>query len=113
MFDIHPTADYGFLLAGSSLSGKSGNKQDHRINDLDFWLWKMDEHGNLDWQRSFGGDGSDFLYSVAGTIDGGFILGGSSTSGEGFSKKEDSRGKEDLWIIKLDAKGDEQWQQAD
>ena len=112
LFDIHPTADYGFLLAGSSLSGKSGNKQDHRINDLDFWLWKMDEHGGLDWQRSYGGDGSDFLHSVQGTIDGGFILGGSSTSGEGFSKKEASRGKEDIWIIKLDAKGDEQWQKA-
>ena len=33
--DAIPTADYGFLLAGSSVSGKTGNKS-------------CDGHGNLD-----------------------------------------------------------------
>lgn len=112
LFDVIPTPDYGFLLAGSSLSGKSGNKQDERVNDLDYWLWKMDETGSLEWQRSFGGNGSDFLYSVAATNDGGYVLGGSSTSTEGNAKQDVSRGKEDIWIIRLNPEGAEQWQKT-
>lgn len=112
LFDVLPTPDYGFLLAGSSLSGKSGNKQDERVNDLDYWLWKMDEHGELDWQRSFGGDGTDWLQSVALTSDGGFILGGTTTSNQGGIKQAGSRGQEDIWVIKLNAKGDLQWEKT-
>lgn len=112
LFDALPTPDYGFLLIGSSLSDKSGNKKDKKVNDLDFWLWKMDEHGGLDWQRSFGGTGSDWLQSVDLTSDGGFILGGTTTSSIGGVKEEASRGKEDIWVIKLNAKGDLEWQKT-
>jgi len=49
LFDAQPTADYGFILAGSSLSNKSGNKTDNNNGDLDYWVWKMDEKGELDW----------------------------------------------------------------
>ena len=112
LFDVIPTPDYGFMLAGSSLSGKSGNKKDEKQHDLDFWLWKMNEHGDLDWQQSYGGDGSDFLNSIALTPDGGFILGGTSTSSKSGVKEEESRGKEDLWILKLNAEGAIQWQRT-
>ena len=49
LFDAQPTADYGFILAGSSLSNKTGNKTDDNHGDLDFWVWKMKESGDLDW----------------------------------------------------------------
>src|SRR5699024_6896015 len=78
--DIIATADYGFILAGSSASGKSGNKDSDNINDFDYWIWKMDEKGDLDWQKSFGGNGSDKLMSIRNTIDGGFVLAGNSNS---------------------------------
>jgi len=42
LFDAQPTADYGFILAGSSLSNKTGNKTDNNNGDLDYWVWKMD-----------------------------------------------------------------------
>lgn len=112
LFDVEPTADYGFILAGSSLSNKSGNKTDDCQGDLDYWIWKMTEDGELDWQRSLGGSGSDILYSIKNTIDGGFILAGTSDSPNGDIKKEDCFGKEDFWIIKLDAKGGEMWQKT-
>ncbi len=110
--DAQPTADYGFILAGSSLSGKTGNKQQENIKDLDYWVWKMDEKGDLDWQKSFGGTGADFLQSIQNTRDGGFILAGTSTSMKGVDKRDDCYGQEDFWIIKLNAKGDEQWQRT-
>ena len=112
LFDAQPTADYGFILAGSSLSLKGGNKEQDNIADLDYWIWKMDEGGELDWQKNIGGSGADMLYSIRNTRDGGFILAGTSDSNSGFHKKDSCRGKEDLWIVKLDAKGGEQWQRT-
>lgn len=112
LFDAQPTVDYGFILAGSSLSGKTGNKEQENINNFDFWLWKMDERGDLDWQKSYGGTGADFLNSVKVTRDGGFILAGTSTSMKSGDKEDDSWGNEDFWIIKLNAKGDEEWQKT-
>ncbi|MCO6176127.1 T9SS C-terminal target domain-containing protein, partial [Flavobacterium sp. NRK F10] len=112
LYDAIPTPDYGFILAGSSVSGKNGNKDEKNKGDLDYWVWKMDEHGNLDWQKSFGGNKEDLLQSIALTGDGGFILGGTSASDKGSDKTENSKGKEDFWIIKLNAKGQQLWQRT-
>ncbi|MGH2667457.1 T9SS type A sorting domain-containing protein [Flavobacterium sp.] len=112
LFDAIPTPDYGFILAGSSISDKNGNKSDANKGDLDYWIWKMDEKGDLDWQKSFGGSGLDLLQSIKLTSDGGFILAGTSQSNKGLDKKDDSKGQSDFWIIKLDAKGNEMWQQT-
>lgn len=108
--DAQPTADYGFILAGSSLSGKSGTKESANKGNLDYCLWKLNENGDTEWQKSYGGPGSDMLQSVMLTNDGGYILGGVSSSGKGFDKKDDSRGQEDYWVIKLNALGAEEWQ---
>ena len=112
LFDAQPTADYGFILAGSSLSNKSGNKTDNNKGDLDYWVWKMDEKGELDWQKSFGGSGFDLLQSIKNTRDGGFILAGTSSSNADFQKKDSCRGVTDFWVIKLDAEGEELWQKT-
>ncbi|WP_395076588.1 T9SS type A sorting domain-containing protein [Flavobacterium sp.] len=119
LMDAIPTPDYGFILAGSSLSDKSGNKSENGMGDLDYWIWKMNEKGDLDWQKSFGGSGSDFLQSIKTTSDGGFILAGTSNSSNVNTtetsrndKKEACRGGDDFWIIKLDAKGNEMWQKT-
>jgi len=112
LFDAQPTADYGFILAGSSLSNKTGNKTDDNQGDLDYWVWKMTEKGDLDWQKSFGGSGFDLLQSIKNTRDGGFILAGTSSSSTSFQKKEDCKGITDFWIVKLDASGGEQWQRT-
>lgn len=112
LFDAQPTADNGFILAGSSLSGKTGTKTAGNNGDLDYWVWKMDASGQLDWQKSLGGSGFDLLQSIKGTQDGGFILAGTSSSNQGMDKQSDSKGLSDFWVVKLDAKGQEQWQQT-
>lgn len=112
LFDVQPTPDYGFILAGSSVSGKNGNKTELSQGNLDYWVWKMDEKGQMDWQESFGGSGADFLQNIKLTSDGGFILAGTSNSNKGIQKNDDSRGQEDFWIIKLNAKGGEMWQKT-
>ncbi|WP_409416548.1 T9SS type A sorting domain-containing protein [Flavobacterium sp. PS2] len=112
LFDAQPTADYGFILAGSSLSDKTGNKTDNNHGDLDYWIWKMDEKGDLDWQKSIGGSGFDLLQSIKNTSDGGFILAGTSSSPNDFQKKDPCKGISDFWVIKLNAKGEELWQRT-
>jgi len=121
LYDLKATPDYGFLLAGSSFSGESGNKTDKEKGDLDYFLWKMDESGRMEWQKTFGGPGSDYLYSVGLTREGGFILGGASTTfshradqdsniEDNGDKKEPGFGNMDYWIIKLSPEGKEEWQ---
>lgn len=112
LFDAVPTADYGFILAGSSLSDKTGNKTSVNKGNLDYWVWKMDEHGELVWQKSFGGSGIDLLQSIRLTGDGGFILAGTSNSPKSEDKKEDPKGDNDFWVIKLDAGGGQKWQRT-
>lgn len=124
LFDVVPTPDYGFILAGSSLSKKTGNKTEDNRGDLDYWVWKMDEKGELDWQKSLGSSGQDKLRSVILTNDGGYLLAGSSDSNatpkkdipekeflDG-DKKGIGRGNSDFWIVKLNAKGGEEWQKT-
>lgn len=112
LMDAQPTPDNGFILAGSSLSNNSGNKVDPNNGDLDYWIWKMNEDGDLEWQKNFGGTGTDFLQNIKLTRDGGFILGGISNSNKGFDKTDDSKGQDDFWIIKLNAGGGQQWQKT-
>lgn len=112
LHDAQPTPDYGFILAGSSISNKNGNKADANKGNLDYWIWKMDEKGSPEWQKSYGGNGIDLLYSVRITNDGGFILAGTSGSSISGDKKEACKGQEDFWIIKLDANGQEIWQRT-
>jgi Secretion system C-terminal sorting domain len=125
LFDAVPTPDYGFILAGSSISNKNGNKSDNNKGDLDYWVWKMKENGDLDWQKSFGSDGVDLLQSIKLTNDGGFVLAGISSpspskggelgadnNAKNSDKKSVGFGDSDFWIIKLDAKGNEMWQKT-
>lgn len=112
LFDAIPTADYGFILAGSSLSDVTGNKKEEGIYGLDYCLWKIDRKGNLVWQKTYGGNGLDYLKSVNHTTDGGFILGGHSTSTINKFKTETNYGGEDIWILKLDANGEKEWDRS-
>lgn len=112
LYNAIPTPDYGFLILGSSASDATGDIQKKNQGSLDYFIWKMDENGKQEWQNSFGGNGSDFLYSAKLTADGGYILVGASTSSKSGDKTSDNFGNEDIWIIKLDVQGKLQWQQA-
>lgn len=110
LFDMVPTVDYGFMLAGSSLSGPSGVKKGANQGSLDYFIWKMDKEGEEEWQLSFGGTGKDLLQKIVPTSDAGYLLAGTSDSDKSGMKTQDSNGKNDLWLIKINAMGIEEWQ---
>ncbi len=111
--DMISTPDYGFILGGSSLSNSTGNKSASAKGNYDYWISKMSESGQLVWEKSYGGKGSDYLQSVVMTAEGGYILGGTSNSSkeEGI-KKEDCRGGNDYWVIKTDPLGNIEWERT-
>jgi len=43
--DVVATADYGFIMAGSSLSGQSGTHGMQNHGDFDYWIFKLDQDG--------------------------------------------------------------------
>lgn len=111
LLSIQQTAEGGYILGGFSLSNISGDKTENCYGGFgDYWLVKTDALGNIEWQNTIGGTGSDNLYSMQQTVDGGYILGGYSLSNISGDKTENSNGVEDYWIVKTDASGNVQWQ---
>lgn len=103
------TPDGGVILGASSHSNKSGNKTDNRIGTSDYWILKMDENANIQWQKTIGSGGYDDVSSIITTSDGGCLVGGHTESGASGNKTEASRGGLDNWMVKLSATGNIEW----
>ncbi|QQR96354.1 MAG: hypothetical protein IPJ93_07000 [Bacteroidota bacterium] len=110
LYSIQQTTDGGYILGGWSESYISGDKTENSFGCSDYWVVKLDSIGNIQWQNTIGGNSGDGLYSVQQTTDGGYILGGVSTSNISGDKTENSQGYIDYWVVKLDASGNIQWQ---
>ncbi len=107
---IIPTTDQGFFIGGSSKSNISGEKTENSRGGYDYWVLKFDASGNIEWQKTIGGDQDDRLNEAKQTPDGGYILVGYSRSDISGDKTENSQGGWDYWIIKLNSTGNITWQ---
>jgi hypothetical protein len=90
---IIQTKDAGYAVAGSIWT-KYARKQD-------FWLIKLGENGNKEWEATFNKDKDDIAYSIIQTKDGGYTIAG------GTGRR--NWGEVNCWVIKLDAKGNVEW----
>jgi len=106
---VSQTSDGGYILGGYSNSPASFNKTGAWRGGTDYWVVKTDTYGNLLWEKTIGGSGIDHLSSVQQTADKGYIIGGISNSDAGYEKSENSKGGNDVWIIKLDSTGNQIW----
>ncbi len=104
------TADGGYLLAGSSTSPVGGDLTEPSRGGADYWLVKVDALGAVQWQHRYGGPANDWLAAASPSPDGGYLLAGTTFSGVGGELTEASRGRRDLWVLKVDALGSLQWQ---
>ena len=93
---IHQAPDGGYLIGGETYND-SGNGT---------WMWvlKLDEAGGIVWQKIYGSETWDEVWSMCGTPDGGAVLAGAT---QGFGA-----GLYDFWVLKLDAEGNVLWQKA-
>ena len=103
------TQDSGLILGCYSNSNKSGTKSENSRGSNDFWLVKVDKNGDKQWDRTYGGNNSESIIFIDRTIDGGYVLGGSSSSDSSGDKSEQLRGNYDYWLVKVDKDGRKQW----
>ena len=95
-YSVEQTNDGGYIIAGETESYGAGKD--------DVWLVKTNADGIVQWNKTFGGNESDVGWSVQQTDDNGFIIVGYTQSC--------SQGESDVWLIKTDVDGNEQWTQT-
>ncbi len=119
LVSMRKTADGGYILGGHSTSGISGEKTEATRGDYDYWIIKIDQVGNIQWQKTYGGAHKDMLSSVIQTSDLGYFVTGYSESAATGDKTDGNRGTigsasvgRDFWLLKLDQTGNLLWQKT-
>jgi hypothetical protein len=110
-----PANDGGYIIVGSARS-KNGDVTNHRLYD-DVWVLKIDGNGNLLWQKTYGGSGSEVAYSIISTPDNGYLVGASTDSRDGdvtnlHFDPNFPGAVDDFWLLKLDISGNLVWQKT-
>ncbi|MFH6602967.1 hypothetical protein ACEZ3G_05725 [Maribacter algicola] len=106
--DIAKTNDNGYVITGNTFSNDTDVAKNNGESDI--WLIKIDDKGNLVWERTFGGTLFDAAQSVRTCSDGGFMVTGNSKSND--VDLIHNEGENDIWLVKTDSEGHMVWQKT-
>ena len=115
LMGITTATDGGFLLGGLTNVFVSDALGTLVNRFFDYWVVKIDEQGNKEWDKRFGGDQNDYQLCTPISYPGGFLLGGYSFSGISGNKTSGTQGPvpaEDFWVINIDSKGEKVWERS-
>ena len=110
--DVIATKDCGCVIAGYSDSNISGNRTENSNRGFDYWVLKLSNIGEIEWQNTIGREHQDILGYAAATLDGGYIIGGHSKCNISGDKTEDAPGSSDFWVLKVEDVGNIEWQKT-
>jgi hypothetical protein len=91
--ELQPLSNGGYIIAGTSTSGRSGTKKSSSIGGDDAWVLRIDSNGNQLWDGTYGGRFRHAALSIQQTTDGGYLFGGIAIT--------ESFGFEQFWVVKL------------
>ncbi len=94
---IIASSDGGYIISGSSRSSDIDLTENKGQNDA--WILKVNNQGQLLWQRSIGGSEIDFAYDHAELKNGSIIAIGETSSSNG--DLTENKGFTDLLLVKL------------
>lgn len=108
--------DFGFLLGsnminnqiylvGRSLGPVSGDKTEPSIGVWDTWVVKLDDSGNILWDRTLGGTSFE-NYAVSWPNANSLIVAVTSMSGVSGNRTVPLKGDQDCWLVELNENGD-------
>ena len=98
----------GYIFAGVNKSNSGDVNGNHGLWDA--WVVKVDNLGNIIWQKSLGGTNAEEAKSIVQTTDGGYIIAGFTSSND--FDVSGNHGNRDYWIVKLSSIGDVEWQKT-
>lgn len=106
---FHLNSDGSIVIAGNTavtrVINNFSSSSSGEINIL-----KINSSGLLQWQKTFGGYGTDIATKTISTLDGGFLIGGMSDSSDGDVKE--NKGGGDMWLIKTTIDGILSWEKS-
>jgi hypothetical protein len=103
--DMILTSDDNIILTGTSESGISGNKTTVNYGLKDMWIVKANGAA-ISWQKTYGTTSVDPSMSLKEASDGSYLISGSAAGISG-NKTSVAFGGSDMWVISLEANGDE------
>lgn len=100
---IRQTPDHGYIVAGAT----SSNDGDVNCNNESYSIWivKLDQTGEIEWQSCFSESSQGGADDIQLTSDGGYIV-----AGWRMGDQPNGDPNEDIWVIKLDETGTQQWE---
>ena len=88
-----------YTIVGGTRSGQSdGLDQGH----FDFWVFNIDNSGNVNWDQNIGGNGSESCTSIFQISDTEYMLAGYTNSNNSGDVQSTPNGGDDFWIVKAD-----------
>jgi len=108
-YSIQQTSDGGYMVAGYTASTDGDVTNNHGITN--YWVVKLDNTGNIQWQKCYGGSVYDYAFGVQQTNDGGYVIVGQGNSNDGDETGKPSYNS-DCWVVKINALGNIMWQKS-
>ena len=109
-FSITQTPDSGYIFTG--MAGSSDGDVTGNHGNGDYWVVKLDTGGTMQWEKCYGGGGTDQANSIINTYDGGYAVAGYTGSPNGDATGGGFHGNWDYWVVKLSDTGAIQWQKC-
>lgn len=81
-------------------------RTDSYSQDMNVNIIKLDEQGNIIWDRTYGGNETEEATEIIAVKSGGFLVVGYSDS---YSKNDHEN---DIWLLKINTNGEKEWEKA-
>lgn len=99
----------GYIIGSSTISYDGEVTYNHGVHD--FWAIRINDTGNIIWQKTYGGSDDDELSQILQISDKGFIMTGYTGSNDG-DVTGFHGGFQDFWVVNTDSNGNILWQKT-